>query len=204
MGAERTGYYILGFSVFSIVIAGFLMRFGSYQIDVVGMDVEEESIFIGRDGTVEVEEYGTYSVFVKSEISCDDVEVSIYSGDWEYFWPDCDSYLNEKGWNYIGYFSSDFEGSMSVESNEQVAIIDDYSYFTEGGGALLLSLPFCCLGVIGLIIAVSILLTARSKDVNIQNTPNVVFIEPTSSLEEKGQDDVNEKSEWWEKGSKPE
>ena len=216
MGAERTGYYILGFSVFSIVIAAALLRVGSFQIDEI--DVEEEAIFTGRNGNVPVVEYGTYSVFVVSDYSCDDVEVSIYVEDeedeeyvWEYFFRDCDEYLNEKGWNYVGYFSSDFEGSMNVEANRQILIIDDIVYFNEGAGTMLLSFPFCCLGVIGLIIAVSILLTARSKDVNIQNTsvdfqntPNVVFIEPTSPPTENGQDDVDEKSEWWNTGPKPE
>ena len=41
------------------------------------IDVEEESIFAGRSGDVDVQEYATYSVFVTSEYTCDQSEVSI-------------------------------------------------------------------------------------------------------------------------------
>ena len=206
MGAERTGYYILGFSVFSIVIAAALLRVGSFQIDEI--DVEEEAIFTGRNGNVPVVEYGTYSVFVVSDYSCDDVEVSIYleegEGVWEYFFRDCDKYLNEKGWNYVGYFSSDFEGSLNVEANRQILIIDDMVYFNEGAGAMLLSFPFCCLGVIGLIIAVTVLITAKGKVQGTIANPGIVFIEPTPPPEEKAKVGPEGGSEWWEKDSKPE
>ena len=205
MGAERTGYYILGFSVFSIVIAAALLRVGSFQIDEI--DVEEEAIFTGRNGNVPVVEYGTYSVFVVSDYSCDDVEVSIYleegEGVWEYFFRDCDEYLNEKGWNYVGYFSSDFEGNMNVEANRQILIIDDIVYFNEGAGTMILSFPFCCLGVIGLIISVTILITAKQKVQGTVVNPGIVFIEP-SPPEEKSQAGAEGGSEWWEKDSKQE
>ena len=165
MGAERTGYYILGFSVFSIVIATALLRVGSFQIDEI--DVEEEAIFTGRNGNVPVVEYGTYSVFVVSDYSCDDVEVSIYVEDeeyvWEYFYQDCDDVFDEEGWIYVGYFNSDVDGSLNVDANRQILIIDDMAYFDEGGGAMLLSLPFCCMGFIGLIISVTVLITAKGK-----------------------------------------
>ena len=203
MGAERTGYYILGFSVFSIVIATALLRIGSFQIDEI--DVEEEAIFIGRNGNVPVVEYGTYSVFVVSDYSCDDVEVSIYVEDeeyvWEYFYRDCDNVFDEDGWIYVGYFNSDVDGSLNVDANRQILIIDDMAYFDEGGAAVLLSLPFCCLGFIGLIIAVTVLITAKEKVQDTSVNPGIVFIEPTSPPAEKIQDDVDGDSEWWETGS---
>ena len=205
MGARRNGYLILGCSVASIVLSIGIFGVGTFQ--VAEIDVEEEAIFTGRNGNVPVEEYGTYSVFVVSDYSCDDVEVSIYieegEGVWEYFFRECDEYLNEKGWNYVGYFSSDFEGSMNVEANRQILIIDDFVYFNEGGVAMLLSFPFCCLGVIGLIISVTILITAKDKVQGTVANPGVVFIEPTPP-EEKSQAGAEGGSEWWEKDSKPE
>ena len=77
------------------------------------------------------------------------------------------------------------------------------AYFDGGGGAMLLSLPFCCLGFIGLIVAASILITAKEKIQDTAVNPGIVFIEPTPP-EEKIHAGAEGGSEWWEKGSKPE
>ena len=205
VGAKRNGYIILGFSIVSIVVSIAIFAFGTFQMDEI--DVEEEAIFTGRNGDVPVEEYGTYSVFVVSDYTCEESEVSIYEEDedmiWEYFFRDCDDILDEDGWVYVGYFSTDFDGSLNVEANRQILIIDDIAYFKEGGGAMLLSLSVCCLGIIGLIIAVTVLITAKGKAQDTAIQTEVVFIEPTSPPEEKVQDDVEEGSEWWEMSSKP-
>jgi hypothetical protein len=205
VGVRRNGYFILGFSVISIVVSIVIFAFGSFQMDEI--NVEEEAIFTGRNGDVPVEVYGTYSVFVVSDYTCEEVEVSIYEEDddmiWEYFFRDCDDIFDEDGWIYVGYFSSDFDGSMDVEANRQILIIDDMAYFNDGGGAMLLSLPFCCLGIIGLIIAVTALISAKEQVQSTETNSGIVFIEPSSPPEERAQDDVKEGSEWWDKGSKP-
>jgi len=205
VGARRNGYLILGCSVVSIILSIAIFAFGTFQIAEI--DVEDEAIFTGRNGEVTVVEYSTYSVFVVSDYACEDVEVSIYEeegdGIWEYFFSDCDELFDEEGWVYVGYFSSDFDGSLKVDANRQILIIDDMAYFDEGGGAMLLSLPFCCLGFIGLIVAVTILITAKEKIQDSAVNPGIVFIEPASAPEEKVQDDVDEDPEWWETGSKP-
>ena len=205
MGARRNGYLILGCSVASIILSIAIFAFGTFQIAEI--DVEDEAIFTGRNGEVTVVEYGTYSVFVVSDYTCEDVEVSIYEEQddwiWEYFFSECDELFDEEGWVYVGYFSSDFDGSLKVDATRQILIIDDMAYFDEGGGAMILSLPFCCLGFIGLIIAVTILITAKEKIQDTAVNPEIVFMEPASTPEEKVQDDVDENPEWWETGSKP-
>ncbi len=205
MGARRNGYLILGCSVGSIVMSIVIFGVGIFQIDEI--DVEEEAIFTGRSGIVSVENYGSYSVFAVSDYTCEDVEVSIYVEDeeyvWEYFYRDCDNVFDEDGWIYVGYFNSDVDGSLNVDANRQILIIDDMAYFDEGGGAMLLSLPFCCLGFIGLIIAVTVLITAKDKVQGTVANPGIVFIEPTPPGE-KVQVGAEGGSEWWEHGSKPE
>ena len=84
-------------------------------------------------------------IFVTSEYSCKDIELSIYKDDWEYFFKDCDALFNEDGWNYIGYFSPDFDGNIEIDSNQQILIINDDIYFDEGGFQILISLLFCCI-----------------------------------------------------------
>ena len=203
VGARRNGYLILGFSVVSIVLS--IGIFGIGTLQVAEIDVEEKAIFTGRSGSVPVENYATYSVFAVSDYACEDVEVSIYQEDeeyvWEYFYRDCDDDFDEEGWVYVGFFTSDVDGSLNVDANRQILIIDDMAYFDEGGAAVLLSLPFCCLGFIGLIIAVTVLITAKEKVQDTSVNPGIVFIEPTSPPAEKIQNDVDEDSEWWETGS---
>ena len=205
MGARRNGYLILGCSVVSIVLSIAIFGVGTFQMAEI--DVEEEAIFTGRSGIVSVENYATYSVFAVSDYTCEDVEVSIYVEDeeyvWEYFYRDCDDVFDEDGWIYVGYFNSDVDGSLNVDANRQILIIDDMAYFDEGGGAMLLSLPFCCMGFIGQIIAVTVLITAKEKVQGTVANPGIVFIEPTPP-EEKVQVGADGGSEWWEKGSKPE
>ena len=207
VGARRNGYIVLGLSIISILISIAIFAIGPFLMDEI--DVEKEAIFTGRTGDVPVVENGMYSVFVVSDYTCEEVEVSIYEEDeemiWEYFFRDCDDFWDEDGWIYVGYFSMDFDGSLNVEANRQILIIDDISYF--GGGfwswAMVFALPVCCIGIIGLIIAVTILITAKEKIQDKSANPGIVFIEPSSPPEEKVQDDVEESSEWWEMGSKP-
>ena len=206
VGARRNGYIVLGLSIVPILVSIAIFAIGPFLIDDI--DVEEEAIFTGRTGDVPVVENGMYSVFVVSDYTCEEAEVSIYEEDdeyvWEYFFRDCDDLFDEEGWVYVGYFSTDFDGSLNVEANRQILIIDDISYF---GGfwswAMVFALPICCIGIIGLAIAVTILITAKEQVPVMQTNPGVVFIEPAPT-EEKVQADPESGSEWWEEGSKQE
>ena len=196
MAKRSTGYLILGCSIGSIALSIAMFLVGIIQIAEI--DVQENAIFSGNSGSVEVENYGSYSVFVNSDYDCDDVQVSVYIEDgmdtWEYFYGECDSYLNEDGWTYVGYFYSDFDGSLNVDADRQVLIIDDMTYADEGGLAALISLPFCCCGLIGL--GVAIMMLVKGKDNS--NSPKIFVIDsasPANQLKEAG---TGEEPAWWE------
>ena len=167
-------------------------------IQIAEIDVQENAIFSGNSGSVEVENYGSYSVFVNSDYNCDDVQVSVYIEDgmntWEYFYGECDSYLNEDGWTYVGYFYSDFDGSLNVDANRQVLIIDDMTYADEGGLAALISLPFCCCGLIGL--GVAIIMLVKGKDNS--NSPKIFVIDSASPANQPKETGTGEEHVWWE------
>ena len=206
VSARRNGYIILGLSIFSIMASVAIFAVGTIQMEEI--DVEEEAIFAGRFGDVDVQEYATYSVFVASDYTCEEAEVSITEevGEevWDYFFKDCDEVFDEEGWTYVGYFSTDFDGSLSVEANRQVRIIDDMAYFDYGGAAILASLPVCCLGIIGSIISVTILITAKEKGEKLQSDQGIVFLEPNPTPEEEPHGSNAGESEWWKDGSEPE
>ena len=183
MGAKRTAVIILGFSLVAIIGSIAAFAFGTYQSGFVGLDVENEAFFVGTEGTVDVETYGTYSVYVNSDYSCDDTTVSIYEGDWEYFYKDCDPIMNERGWYYAGFFSSDFDGIMSVDSNHEIAIVDDMVYLESGGWAMLASGGACCLGIIGIIIAITILLTTKGENSGENLQHGYILVEQNDNAE---------------------
>ena len=149
---RKLGLLFLAISGFMIIIAAMTFAIGGYNLE--GIDIEEKAIFEGVDGDVSVNKYDSYSVFVTSEHSCKDVELSIYKDGWEYFIEDCDVLLDEIGWNYIGYFYPDFDGIMEIDSNQKILIINDNIYLDEGGFEIIISLCICCLGLIGMIISI--------------------------------------------------
>ena len=196
MAKRSNGYLILGCSIGSIALSIAMFLVGIIQIAEI--DVQENAIFSGNSGSVEVENYGSYSVFVNSDYNCDDVQVSVYIEDgmntWEYFYGECDSYLNEDGWTYVGYFYSDFDGSLNVDANRQVLIIDDMTYADEGGLAALISLPFCCCGLIGLGVAIIMLVKGKYNS----NSPKIFVIDSASPANQPKETGTGEENVWWE------
>ena len=91
-----------------IVIAFMTFIVGGVNLEEI--DVEEKSIYKGIDGDIYVNKSDIYSVFVTSEYSCKDVELSIYKDDWEYFFLPClITSLPLSDWLYfVLYFFADF------------------------------------------------------------------------------------------------
>jgi hypothetical protein len=178
MNGKKIAIIILGFSLLAIIGSVILSIFSINQIGE-GYDVDNEAIFVGIDGSIDVDTYVSYSVYVKSDYSCEDVSLSIYQGDWEYFYQDCDNIMNEDGWNYIGYFVSDIDGTMTVDSNYQVAIVNDMVFLESGVYAMLFSGAMCCLGIIGIIISIIILLTTKDKKLQQQ----VIIVNQTQEID---------------------
>ena len=197
MNTKKLGLIILVISGFMVVIAFMTFIVGGANIEEI--DVEEKSIFKGIDGDINVNKYDIYSVFVTSEYSCKDVELSIYKDNWEYFFEDCDALFNEDGWNYIGYFSPDFDGNIEIDSNQQILIINDDIYFDEGGFEIIISLLFCCLGFLGVIISIIMILSSSNKATFMDNKQEIVIINPEVSEVVMNGDVESEKTpEWWE------
>jgi len=171
---RKLGLIFLVISGSMVVIAFMTFIVGGFNLEEI--DVEEKSIYKGVDGDINVNKYDVYSVFVTSEYSCKDVELSIYKDDWEYFFEDCDALFNEDGWNYIGYFSPDFDGNIEIDSNQQILIINDDIYFDEGGFEILISLLFCCLGFFGIIISIIMVFSSSSKVTFRENIQEIVII----------------------------
>jgi hypothetical protein len=197
MDTKKLGLIFLVISGFLVVIA--FMTFIVGGVNMEEIDVEEKSIYKGIDGDININKYDIYSVFVTSEYSCKDVELSIYKDDWEYFFEDCDTLFNEDGWNYIGYFSPDFDGNIEIDSNQQILIINDDIYFDEGGFEIVISLLFCCLGFFGVIISIFMILSSSNKATFIDSKQEIVIINPeVSEVVINGDNETEKTQEWWE------
>jgi len=193
---RKLGLIFLTISGLMIIVAFITFVIGGYNLEEI--NIEEKSIFEGVDGDITVKKYDTYSVFVSSEYSCKDVELSIYKDGWEYFFEDCDAILNEVGWNYIGFFSPDFDGIIEIDSNQRILIINDDVYFDEGGFEIVISLLFCCLGFIGIIISIIMVFSSSNKATLLDNKQEFVIItsEPDEAIVTNNKESTN--PEWWE------
>ncbi len=197
MDTRKLGLIFLVISGFMVVIAFMTFIVGGANLEEI--DVEEKSIYKGIDGDINVNKYDIYSVFVTSEYSCKDVELSIYKDDWEYFFEDCDALFNEDGWNYIGYFSPDFDGNIEIDSNQQILIINDDIYFDEGGFEIIISLLFCCLGFFGVIISIFMILSSSNKATFMDSKQEIVIIDTeVSDVVINGDAETEKTQEWWE------
>jgi hypothetical protein len=141
--------------VFSFVLIGV----GFADVDEI--DVEREALFKGTSGTVQVEEFGSYSIFVNDQYTCDETTVSISDENYEYFNEECDEVFDETGWRAIGVMSTDTDGVLDVQANHEILIIDDIVYLSEGGLAVMGGGLLCCFSIIGVIIG--LVLMTRKK-----------------------------------------
>ena len=120
--------------------------------DINHIDVEEKAIFQGHSGSVQVSKDGAYTVFVNDDYTCNEVDISIHDDIYEYFNFDCDPVLDEKEWRAVGWMVPDIDGTLNVDSDHEIIIIDDIVYLEEGGYAMAVSGITCCCGILGLII----------------------------------------------------
>jgi len=188
---NRAPIIIFGFSVLLLVGAVITFAWGASQASS-GIDVDEKAIFQGKQGTVEIDAFSSYSVYVKSDHSCSDTTVSIYDDEWEYFFEDCDRIMNEDGWNMVGYFSPDICCQLNVDANHEIAIVDDMVFVREGGGHIIISGGLCCLGVIGVIVGIIVIVTSKPDENRVQ----IINSEETLPIVEES-DNTEKNSEWW-------
>tara|TARA_B100001250_G_scaffold260557_1_gene224407 strand:+ start:231 stop:803 length:573 start_codon:yes stop_codon:yes gene_type:complete len=187
---NRTSIIILGVSALFLVGAAVTFAWGVSK--AASIDVDDNAIFQGKQGTVEIEKYSSYSVYVKSDYSCSETTVSIYDDEWEYFFEDCDRIMNEDGWNMVGYFSPDICCQLNVDANHEIAIVDDMVFVREGGGHIIISGGLCCLGVIGVIVGIIVIVTSKPDENRVQ----IINSEETPPIVEES-DNTEKNSEWW-------
>ena len=184
---------IIIFVVSALMLLGAVISFGVGANQAAsGLDVEGNAIFVGEQGTVEIEPYSSYSVYGNSDYSCSETTVSVYDEEWEYFWEDCDPIMNEPGWNMIGWFSPDVCCQLNVDANHEIAIIDDIVFLRAGGGSIIISGGLCCFGIIGVIVGIIVLVTSKPNEVQVQRVDEAQIppvIEKT--------DNIQEQPEWW-------
>ena len=160
---NKAAVIVLGLSLLAML--GAILAFGvGLNQSNSGLDVEEFAIFQGEQGTVEIAAYNSYSVYVNSDFSCSDTTVNIYDEEWEYFVKECEPIMNEQGWDMIGYFVPDVDGQLSVEADHEIAIVDDIVYLRAGGGSILISGGLACLGIVGVIVGLVILVFSKPKE----------------------------------------
>lgn len=160
--AKRSTLLLAGSGIL-IAISFLLMAAGGAS--AADIDVQANALFQGTDGTVDVQQDNSYSIFVNDQYTCSETTVTIYDDIYEYFLEDCDSTFNEQGWRHVGVMSSDLNGQLTVESNHEIIIVSDMVYLEEGGLAVLGGGALCCIGVIGLI--VGIILASTNKGGNV-------------------------------------
>jgi len=136
----------------AIVISLMMIGFGGVAASEI--DVESYAIFQGSSGSVSVEEYGTYTIFVNDQYRCDETTVSITDDTTEFFIAECDRDFDEVGWRAIGVMETNLNGELSVSANHEIIIVNDLVYLSEGGGLMLGGGGLCCIGIIGLVIGI--------------------------------------------------
>ena len=159
---NKPAVIVLGLSI--LMILGSIIIFSQSEEMIDGF-VEDNQIFQGTTGQVSVEKNSYYTVFVNSAYSCSNTTVSIStnSGIYEYFQPDCDPYLDERGWLHIGIFGSDLTGVMDVDANNEIAIINDLAYDVYLSDFIIPS-GLCCIGIIGIVVSIIIFLVVKPDE----------------------------------------
>jgi len=149
---SKAPLFVMIGSGIAIVISLMMIGFGGVAASEI--DVESYAIFQGSSGSVSVEEYGTYTIFVNDQYRCDETTVSITDDTTEFFIAECDRDFDEVGWRAIGVMETNFNGELSVSANHEIIIVDDLVYLSEGGGFILGGGGLCCIGIIGLVIGI--------------------------------------------------
>jgi len=145
----------------AIVISLMMIGFGGVAASEI--DVESYAIFQGSSGSVSVEEYGTYTIFVNDQYRCDETTVSITDDTTDFFIAECDRDFDEVGWRAIGVMETNLNGELSVSANHEIIIVNDLVYLSEGGGLMLGGGGLCCIGIIGLVIGIVMSFNKKGK-----------------------------------------
>ena len=158
---SKAPLFVMIGSGIAIVISLMMIGFGGVAASEI--DVESYAIFQGSSGSVSVEEYGTYTIFVNDQYRCDETTVSITDDTTDFFIAECDRDFDEVGWRAIGVMETNLNGELSVSANHEIIIVNDLVYLSEGGGLMLGGGGLCCIGIIGLVIGIVMSFNKKGK-----------------------------------------
>jgi|GEM_PF-2260932 len=134
-----------------------IIAFASALIGMGEFDFDENTIYdsAADEGMQEFDnptstEFG-FSVYVEGGEDCSTVEINLIKGGKNYFEKDCDEFLDEAGWTYVGMTSAMARGTFEVNSSHPFIIVDD-SEFLSYGLALFGGSGCCFIGFILLLI----------------------------------------------------
>lgn len=142
-------------SVFCVLFSMVLMIAGSLS----EIDIEAEAAFQGTSGDFKPV-MGVHTVFIQDNYSCGDGTVSIMEGEVEKFEFGCSDAHDQQGWREIGVVDPTPGAVLTVNSDIEVLIIDD---FTLVGGMMMGGCGLCCLGVLGLLIGALVSIGSSKK-----------------------------------------
>ena len=112
-------------------------------------DTESDGTSFTYDGEVILLE-----VYAKGDVDCYNYNIIVTDGEFDYFYPDCESGIEVNGYTYLGDLELSESGAYTIEADGELVIVDADGllgpiFLMCGGG-------FCCLlGIILLIIGLA-------------------------------------------------
>ena len=92
----------------------------------------------------------------------------------------------------IGYFSPDVCCQLNVDANHEIAIMDDMVFLREGAGSIIISGGLCCLGIIGVIVGIIVLVISKPNEAQMHRVDEAQI--PPVAVKT---DHIQEQPEWW-------
>ena len=177
---HTVGKVFMAIGLVILIIGGILLAVGGSNIDDAGdIDVVDTSVWSGQSGTYYFDAEDDMMVFVRSNIRCDEFQITIKDTDGfdRYIDDDCTEDGSKpagweddpEGWYHMGTLSTWYasEGTYDIDASDEIQLLPMWEvvgeeveeavggFFQSLGGGMLL----CCGGVFvvfGLILGVAI------------------------------------------------
>ena len=148
-GLAITGGALMLASILGLVFSIAGVASHGPETDNIIHDTESDGTSFEYDGEVILLE-----VYAKGDVDCYNYNIIVTDGEFDYFFPDCESSLEVNGYTYLGDLELSESGAYTIDADGEVVIVDADGllgpiFLMCGGG-------FCCLlGIILLIIGLA-------------------------------------------------
>ena len=176
-GLAITGGALMLASILGLVFSIAGVASHGPETDNIIHDTESDGTSFTYDGEVILLE-----IYAKGDVDCYNYNVIVTDGEFEYFYPDCETGTEVNGYTYLGDLELAGPGDYTIEADGDVVIVDADGllgpiFLMCGGG-------FCCLlGIILLIVGL-----ATGKKV----PQVVVFQQPDGTILQTNQTTVHQ------------